>query len=66
VAYPVARALQTKYEFSLNDAGLERAIEKARQLRAAADSAPPAVPGMTTPLPTDSGAAAGTTPPPSN
>jgi len=64
VAYPVARALQTKYEFSLNDAGLERAIEKARQLRAAADSsAPPAVPGMTPPPPTDSGAAARTTPP---
>lgn len=61
VAYPVARALQSKYTFSINDAGLERAIEKARQLRAAADSAPP---GMMPPM--DSGVDAGTTPPPSN
>jgi peptidyl-prolyl cis-trans isomerase D len=64
VAYPVARALQTKYEFAFNDAGLERAVEKAKQLRAAADSAPPAPtmdPGMMTPpdsMPM--------TPPPSN
>ncbi len=65
VAYPVSRALQTKYEFSLNDAGLERAIERARQLRAAADSAPPVSP-MDLPMPTDTSAAAGTTPPPSN
>jgi peptidyl-prolyl cis-trans isomerase D len=52
VAYPVARALQTKYEFAFNDAGLERAVERAKQLRAAADSAPPAPtsdPGMMTP-----------------
>lgn len=39
VAYPVARALQNKYTFAITDAGLERAVEKARQLRAAADSA---------------------------
>jgi len=47
VAYPVARSLQNKYTFAINDAGLERAVEKARQIRAAADStggagAPPA------------------------
>jgi len=39
VAYPVARSLQTKYTYSINDAGLERAVEKARQLRSAADTA---------------------------
>ena len=38
VAYPVARALQSKYSFAINDAGLERAVEAARQKRAAADS----------------------------
>jgi hypothetical protein len=38
VAYPVARSLQNKYSFTINDAGLERAVEKARQIRAAADS----------------------------
>ena len=48
VAYPVARALQSKYTFSINDAGLARAIEAAKTKRAAADSAPPA--------PSDSGA----------
>jgi hypothetical protein len=62
VAYPVARSLQNKYSFTINDAGLERAVEKARQIRAAADStggaaggaaapagAPPAEPPMTPP-----------------
>ncbi len=65
VAYPVARALQSKYEFNINDVGLERAVEAAKALRAKADSAapPPAVPGMTTPMPADSGT---TPPPPSN
>ncbi len=64
VAYPVARALQAKYDFAVNDAGLERAIEKAKVLRAASDSAPqmpPVNPGLMTPpdsMPM--------TPPPSN
>ncbi len=62
VAYPVARALQTKYTFSLNDVGLERAVEQARQLRAGTDSAAPA--GM--PAMPDSSAMGGTQPPPSN
>ncbi len=64
VAYPVARALQSKYEFVVNDAGLERAVEKAKALRASVDSAPqtpPMNPGMMTPP--DS---ALMTPPPSN
>jgi hypothetical protein len=66
VAYPVARALQNKYSFTLNEPGLERAVEKAKQLRAAADSAgqaavPPA-PGAVPPA--DSAAGAATPPSP--
>ncbi len=56
VAYPVARALQTRYDFSLNDAGLERAVEQARQLRSASDSAAPPTPGLSAPPVLDSGA----------
>lgn len=77
VAYPVARALQSKYAFTLNEPGLERALEKARQLRAAADStggaagaappgaaAPGAPPGAAPGAPPASDpAATGTTPP---
>ncbi len=59
VAYPVARALQSKYDFVLNDAGLERAVERAKQLRASADSLPPAMPGMPA-------GDSGMVPPPSN
>ncbi len=50
IAYPVAHALQSKYSFSISDAGIERAIERARQLRtenpdpAAMPPAPPADP----------------------
>lgn len=39
VAYPIARALQKKYSFSVNDAGLDRVVELARAVRATADSA---------------------------
>jgi hypothetical protein len=39
VSYPVARALQTKYEFSVNDAGLDKVVERAKAVRATADSA---------------------------
>ena len=49
VSYPVARALQKKYEFSINDAGLDRVVDRARVVRATADSAkaqkPSGVPG---------------------
>lgn len=52
VAYPVARALQSKYDFVINDVGLERAIERAKALRASVDSAPqtpPMDPSLTPP-----------------
>ncbi len=38
VSYPVARALQRKYDFSINDAGLDAVVEKAKAVRATADS----------------------------
>lgn len=47
IAFPVSRALQSKFEFSLNDAGLMRAVERARQLRTAGDSTSGALPGAT-------------------
>jgi peptidyl-prolyl cis-trans isomerase D len=47
VPYALSRALQTKYPFSINEAGLDAVIEKAKSVRATADSlkaqqAPPA------------------------
>lgn len=62
VAYPVSRALQNKYEFAFNDAGIERAVEKAKALRASADSTDAPAPPVSLPMP-DSAAM---TPPPSN
>lgn len=49
IPYPVARALQQKYDFSVNDAALDKAVERAKAVRAGADSAraqqaPPAAP----------------------
>lgn len=38
VPYPVARALQKKYDFAVNDAGLDKVVEKAKAVRATADS----------------------------
>jgi parvulin-like peptidyl-prolyl isomerase len=38
VPYPVVRALHVKYDFALNEAGLDRVIEKAKSVRASADS----------------------------
>ncbi len=38
VPYPVARALQRKFEFSLNEAALEKVVERAKTVRATADS----------------------------
>jgi peptidyl-prolyl cis-trans isomerase D len=38
VPYPVARALQQKFEYSVNDAGLDKVIERAKAVRATADS----------------------------
>lgn len=39
VSYPIARALQKKYDFAVNDAGLDRVVERAKQVRATVDSA---------------------------
>jgi parvulin-like peptidyl-prolyl isomerase len=55
VPYPVGRALQKKYNFAINDAGLDKVIEKAKAVRATADSlkakqAPPAAPGAVAPV----------------
>lgn len=38
VPYPVARALQQKYDYAVNDAGLDKVIERAKSVRATADS----------------------------
>ena len=38
IPYFVARALEQKYTFSVNDVGLDKAIEKAKAVRATADS----------------------------
>jgi parvulin-like peptidyl-prolyl isomerase len=38
VAYPVARALQKKYPYSVNDAGLDKAVKDAAAVRATVDS----------------------------
>ena len=38
VPYPVARALQRKFSFSINDVGLDKVVEKAKSVRATADS----------------------------
>jgi peptidyl-prolyl cis-trans isomerase D len=39
IPYPVARALQQKYAFSVNEAALDKAVEAAKAVRAGADSA---------------------------
>ncbi|HEY0931859.1 MAG TPA: peptidylprolyl isomerase [Gemmatimonas sp.] len=38
VSYPLAHAVQTKYSFSINEAGLDKVIEKAKTIRSSADS----------------------------
>ncbi|WP_353266893.1 peptidylprolyl isomerase [Gemmatimonas sp.] len=38
VPYPVARAVQKKYSFAINEAGLDKVLEKAKTVRATADS----------------------------
>ncbi len=59
---PLQAILQEKYESSINPAGIDRAVERAQKLRAAADSARSAnMPKSQIPLP---GAAAPTAPPP--
>ena len=61
VPYPMARALQKKFTFSINDAGLDKVVEKAKTIRATSDSlkagkGAPGVPGgapapMPSPMP---------------
>jgi peptidyl-prolyl cis-trans isomerase D len=38
IPYPVARALQQKYAFSVNEAALDKAVERAKAVRGTADS----------------------------
>jgi hypothetical protein len=38
VPYPMSRALQHKYDFSVSDAGLDKAVDLAKAVRASADS----------------------------
>jgi parvulin-like peptidyl-prolyl isomerase len=54
VPYPVARAVQQKYTFSINEAGLDKVIEQAKGVRAKGDSTKaqqgaPAAPGAPVP-----------------
>lgn len=52
VPVPIERALRDKYEFKLNDAGIDRALERAVQVRAAGDSSRAAnQPATAVPLP---------------
>lgn len=57
VPYPVARAVQKKYAFGINEAGLDKVIEKAKTVRATSDSLKakqggnPAAPGAPAPAP---------------
>jgi hypothetical protein len=39
VPQPLATVLQSKYDYSINNAGVDRAVERAQKIRAAADSA---------------------------
>ena len=38
IPYPVAHALQSKYEYSVNDVALDKVVERAKVVRATADS----------------------------
>jgi len=38
VPYPVARAVQKKYDFNINEAGLDKVLELAKGVRAKSDS----------------------------
>ncbi|MEP6832863.1 MAG: peptidylprolyl isomerase [Gemmatimonas sp.] len=38
IAYPVGRTLQKNYKFTINDAALDKAVEKAKGVRGSADS----------------------------
>ena len=59
IAYPVSRTLQHKYKFTVNDAGLEKALAKAKSVRGSADSLKakqgPPTPGGAAPAPAPAG-----------
>jgi hypothetical protein len=58
VPQPLANVLQSKYEYSINAAGIDRAVERALKIRAAADSTRAAnTPASEVPLPGAPGAA---------
>jgi peptidyl-prolyl cis-trans isomerase D len=66
VPAPIESALRSKFEFELNEKGLDRALERAAQVRASADSARAAgQPGTAVPIPGAQGPAGapGATPP---
>ena len=63
VPIPIERALRDKYEFEINEAGIDRALERAAQVRASSDSARSAgQPATAVPIP--GGALPGGTQPP--
>jgi peptidyl-prolyl cis-trans isomerase D len=49
VPYPVARAVQKKYTFNINEAGLDKVIEQAKGVRAKSDSSKVGAPGAAAP-----------------
>jgi parvulin-like peptidyl-prolyl isomerase len=63
VPTPVANVLRSKYSYSFNDSGIDRAVEQAAKIRNSADSArtagqpPTAVPMAPTPVPSASSTA---------
>jgi hypothetical protein len=64
VAVPIERALRDKYDYKVNDAGLDRALERAVAVRASSDSARTAgQPATAVPLPGQA-PVGGTAPPP--
>ena len=66
VPQPLANVLQTKYDYTINSAGIERAVERAKKIRASADSTRAAnTPQSQVPLPgVPPGGAQPTTPQP--
>jgi hypothetical protein len=62
---PLESALHSKYDYKINAAGIDRALERAQRIRAVADSTKAAQqPQSAVPLPGQPGAATPTTPSP--
>ena len=65
VPVPIERAIRTKYEWKVNDAGLDRALERAATVRASRDSSRAAgQPPTAVPMPPTQGAPVPTPPAP--